>query len=249
MAHRVLDSMQRRDRSASVPSHIPEGIGRRRGSSGLHDLSENLPYDYDPNKYVDRFRRERPESGRPMNLIEDEANRAPNIRIGASVSDANMAQLGADCRRLINIGADFLRFDLIDGSFSPGELTFGPSALAAVRKYLGPDVLLDTHLMVANPLSYIEKLKAAGANRIILHYESATAEKLCNGLAHIRALDMKAGLAILPKTGVGLLLTFADVIDFAVILTADPTERKLLHTCVHTRMVVIKSVKFDICCC
>uniref|UniRef100_A0A914UJF8 ribulose-phosphate 3-epimerase n=1 Tax=Plectus sambesii TaxID=2011161 RepID=A0A914UJF8_9BILA len=214
---------QRRDRSASLPFYLPEQITRRRGSSGLHDLSENLPHDYDPERHVDRFHHYRPDSGRPMNLLEEDGHHASSIRIGASVVGGNIAHLGAECRRLRNIGADFLRFDMIDGSFCPGELTLGPSALAAVRKYLGPNAILDAHLMVANPAPYIDTLKAAGASRIVLQYESATAEQLTNILANIRDSGMKAGLAILPKTAVGLLLTFADVVDFAVVLTAEPT--------------------------
>jgi len=94
-------------------------------------------------------------------------------------------------------GLTWLHLDIMDGHFVP-NLSFGPQVLADLRPLT--KLFFDTHLMLANPHQFIESFAQAGAQQITIHVEPDY--PIAQTLARIRALGLKCGLALKPRTPV-----------------------------------------------
>lgn len=89
--------------------------------------------------------------------------------VSPSVLSADLADLGNECRRLRDSGADWIHCDVMDGSFVP-NITFGMPVIKDMRKYV--DIPLDVHLMIDKPERYISQFADAGADLITVHHRS-----------------------------------------------------------------------------
>lgn len=138
-------------------------------------------------------------------------------RIAASILSADFARLGEEARQVIDAGADWIHFDVMDNHYVP-NLTVGPMVCAALRKYL--DITLDVHLMVrpVDPIA-IEFAKA-GANIISFHPEAS--DHVDRTLALIRAHGCQAGLAFNPATPLHILEHVMDRLDLILIMSVNP---------------------------
>ena len=91
------------------------------------------------------------------------------IAIAPSILSANLCQLGQEVNRVAKAGADWLHVDIMDGHFVP-NLSFGPALVRSLKEFT--DLPLDVHLMVTNPLQFIEPFAKAGADLLTVHVES-----------------------------------------------------------------------------
>ncbi len=137
--------------------------------------------------------------------------------VSASVLSADMLNFSSEIRKLEDNGIDMLHFDVMDGVFV-NNITFGIPVLEQVRKVTG--MTLDVHLMITDPLRYIERFAACGADIISFHLESCsdTAETL----KAIRSCGVKTALAIKPATPAEAVFEYLNDLDMVLVMTVEP---------------------------
>ena len=150
------------------------------------------------------------------------------IRVAPSLLAADYLRIGEDIRRMAEAGADWLHFDVMDGSFVP-NISFGQDmALRAATCGLPVDV----HLMIVNPERYIDAFAAAGAKVITVHAEAVN--HLHRALQQIRAAGCLAGVALNPATSPECLRYVMGDFDLALVMTVNPGYggQKLIPACI-----------------
>lgn len=137
--------------------------------------------------------------------------------IAPSVLAADFSNLQRDFDMINSSLADWYHVDVMDGSFVP-NISFGMNIVKTMKKMAQKP--LDVHLMIDNPDQYLEAFKDAGADVLTVHYEACT--HLHRTLSAIRALGMKAGVAINPHTSVHLLEDVLEQTDLVCIMSVNP---------------------------
>lgn len=140
-----------------------------------------------------------------------------NTLIAPSVLAADFANLQRDVEMINNSAADWFHIDIMDGVFVP-NISFGMPVLAAINKHAKKTI--DVHLMIVDPDRYIETFKNLGADILTVHYEACT--HLHRSLQAIKAVGMKAGVAVNPHTNVALLEDVINDIDLVCIMSVNP---------------------------
>ena len=137
--------------------------------------------------------------------------------VSPSILSADFTKLGADCRMVLDAGAQMLHYDVMDGHFVP-NLTFGVPIIAALRKHVS--IPFDAHLMVEHPDVYVDGLAKAGVQYVTVHQEACP--HLDSTLQHIRNAGMKCGVALNPATPVSSLSCVAAQLDMILIMSVNP---------------------------
>ena len=137
--------------------------------------------------------------------------------VSASVLSADMLNLKEEIKRMEKSGIEMLHFDVMDGIFV-NNITYGLPILEQVRKTT--DLILDVHLMIADPLRYVRRFAECGADYISFHIESEsdTAETL----RAIRESGVKTALAIKPATPAEAVFEYLDQLDMVLVMTVEP---------------------------
>lgn len=137
--------------------------------------------------------------------------------ISASVLSADMLDLANEIKRIEKSGIEMLHFDVMDGIFV-NNITYGLPVLEQVRK--ATDLILDIHLMIADPIRYVRRFAECGADYISFHLESEsdTAETI----KAIREAGAKPALAIKPATSAESVFEYLNELDMVLVMTVEP---------------------------
>ena len=141
-----------------------------------------------------------------------------NILIAPSILSADFANLKDEIQKVELAGADWLHIDVMDGHFVP-NITIGPQVVKSLRKET--NLTFDVHLMIENPLKYIDSFAQAGADYITVHYE-ACENNIDEIIKKINAKKKKKGHYKKPKTPKSVLKPFLNKIDLVLIMSVEP---------------------------
>ncbi len=141
------------------------------------------------------------------------------IKIAPSILAADLARLGAEVQEIREGGADYVHFDVMDGTFVP-NISMGVPVLKSLRK--ATDMFLDAHLMVDRPGRYVEQFCRAGADLVNVHVEADNRENLLDALDRIRSLGRKTGVTLKPGTPAEAVLPYLDRVDLVLVMTVEP---------------------------
>lgn len=137
--------------------------------------------------------------------------------IAPSILSADFKVLGEQIKTTYDAGAEFLHFDVMDGMFVP-SISFGMPVLKSIQGVSGQ--VMDTHLMVTDPIRYVEAFKEAGADFLTVHLEAC--DDIEAVLDKIHECGMKAGVSIKPATPVKDLLPIIDKAQMFLIMSVEP---------------------------
>ena len=140
-----------------------------------------------------------------------------NYVLSPSILAADFKVLGQEMKKTEENGAAYIHFDVMDGMFVP-SISFGMPVLASIHD--ATEQFMDAHLMVQEPIRYVEAFQKAGADYVTVHLEAC--EDVKTTLDKIHACGMKAGLAVNPETDVKELVPYLEDAEMILIMSVHP---------------------------
>lgn len=139
------------------------------------------------------------------------------IKISPSILSADFAYLARDIQAIST--ADYVHVDVMDGLFVP-NISIGIPVVKCICPVT--DLPLDVHLMIQEPVRYVDQFCDAGADIVTCHVEADTQENILAAIDKIHAKGKKAGVVVKPRTPASAVLPFIDRVEMILVMTVEP---------------------------
>ena len=139
------------------------------------------------------------------------------IKIAPSILSADFANLERDIPRIS--AADYVHVDVMDGMFVP-NISIGIPVVKSIRPTT--PLPLDVHLMIVEPVRYVEQFCDAGADLVTVHVEADSEENIHAAIDKIHAKGRRAGIVLKPKTPAEAALPFLEKVELILVMTVEP---------------------------
>ncbi len=137
--------------------------------------------------------------------------------VSVSLLASDFSNLSDEIKRAEGAGVDWIHYDVMDGLFVR-NISFGEPVLKSISKSIS--IPIDVHLMITDPIRYVENYAMLGAAGITIHYESTL--DVQSVINKIRSLGCRVGLAVKPTTPISYIKPYISQIDMILVMTVEP---------------------------